>query len=327
MSDTPRGLNPAMTVTRMNSSRRDAAIARFAAAHHGHFNAMHLEIMGFSDREREHRLDVGRWLLVHEGVYRIAGVPTTWRGDVLAACWAGGTRASASHRCAAVFHMLPGRVGTMIELTCQRWKRTQHGGLIVHESQALPDRDITFIDGIPVTTVERTIFDLCAVVGPKTIDLAIDSALRRELTTFERLAATSRRVGRRGLKGTRLLRRLLSERDPAHALSESEQERLLVRVLTDHGFAPPVPQYVIRDQRGEFVARVDLAYPSAQIAIEYESYQHHVGKHALVRDSRRRNQIAALGWMVLSATAEDVRYGQGTALASTLRRSLQRRTA
>ena len=56
---------------------------------------------------------------------------------------------------------------------------------------ALPDRDLTFIDGIPVTTVERTIFDLCAVRGPKTVDLAIDNALRRSLTTFEHLAATS----------------------------------------------------------------------------------------------------------------------------------------
>ncbi|MET0895091.1 MAG: hypothetical protein ABWY80_04500 [Acidimicrobiia bacterium] len=196
--------------------------------------------------------------------------------------------------------------------------------IIVHESGALTDRDITFIDGIPVTTVERTIFDLCAVRGPKTIDLAIDNALRRELTTFEQLAATSRRVGRRGLKGTRLMRRLLNERDPAHALSESEQERLLVDVLLVHGFPSPLPQFVIRDQRGEFVARVDLAYPDARVAIEYESYQHHVGKQALVRDSRRRNALAALGWTVLSATAEDVRYGQGAALASALRRSLQR---
>lgn len=300
------------------------ALAAVAASNHGCFNPLHLDAFGFSEEERDHRIRVGRWIVVHDDAYRIAGAPTTWRGSVMAACWAGGTRAAASHRTAAALHDVPGRDATLVEITCPRYRRTQHGGLVVHESSALPDRDITFVDNIPVTTVERTIFDLCAVRGRKTIDLAIDNALRREITTFDKLAATSRRVGRRGLKGTRLMRQLLSERDPAHALSASEQEQLLMRVLSDHGFAPPTPQFEIRDERGEFVGRVDLAYPDSQIAIEYESYQHHVGKQALVRDSRRRNAISALGWTVLSATAEDVRYGQGTALVSSLRRSLQR---
>jgi hypothetical protein len=49
--------------------------------------------------------------------------------------------------------------------------------------------------------------------------------------------------------------------------------------------------------------------------MEYDSFQYHVGKEALVRDSRRRNAIAALGWIVLVATAEDVRYGNGAQFA------------
>ena len=49
--------------------------------------------------------------------------------------------------------------------------------------------------------------------------------------------------------------------------------------------------------------------------MEYDSYQHHVGKDALVHDSRRRNAIAAIGWLALVATAEDVRYGNGNQFA------------
>ena len=49
--------------------------------------------------------------------------------------------------------------------------------------------------------------------------------------------------------------------------------------------------------------------------MEYDSYQHHVGKDALVRDSHRRNAITAIGWIVLVATAEDVRYGNGAQFA------------
>ena len=45
------------------------------------------------------------------------------------------------------------------------------------------------VDGIPVTTVERTIFDLAAVCSRFTVDLAIDNALRRDLTTVDELVA------------------------------------------------------------------------------------------------------------------------------------------
>jgi hypothetical protein len=192
----------------------------------------------------------------------------------------------------------------------------------VHETGALSDRDVTLVDGLAVTTVERTIFDLCAVCGPKTVDLAIDNALRRGLTTFDRLAATLRRVGKRGRRGTRRLRRLLAARDPLHTPTESEQEQLLRDVLRRHGFPPPVNQYEVRDEHGQFLARVDVAYPRLTIAIEYESYQEHVGTLPLVRDSRRRNALLASGWIVLAATAEDVRYGQGHALATELRRAI-----
>jgi very-short-patch-repair endonuclease len=57
------------------------------------------------------------------------------------------------------------------------------------------------------------------------------------------------------------------------------------------------------------VARVDLAYPSLMLAIEYDSFEHHLGKLAHVRDSTRRNALTDLGYTVLTATAHDVRDG------------------
>jgi predicted transcriptional regulator of viral defense system len=298
-----------------------AAISRIAEANHGHFSAAHLRDLHVSDDDRTYRVESGRWIQVHERVYRAAGVPPSHRGAVIAACWAGGTRAVASFRSAAYLHAVPGGSEAIVEITCPRWRRARHAGLIVHESRALPERDTTIIDAIPVTTIERTIFDLCSLFGPRTIDFAIDNALRRELTTFDRLAATLRRLGHRGVKGTKLLRGLLAERDPLRAPTESEREAMLIEVLLRHGLAEPVRQHVIRDDRGEFVARVDLAYPALKIAIEYDSYQYHVGKQQNVRDNRRRNMIVGVGWAVLVGTAEDVRLGQGRALVRDVRRA------
>ena len=110
---------------------------------------------------------------------RVVGTPLTWRGRLLAACWAGGTHAVASHRGAAELWQLPGRDIESTEITCPRWRRARHDGLLVHESLVLDDIDTTTRERIPVTTVPRTLFDLAGVVGPTTVNIAVAAALRR----------------------------------------------------------------------------------------------------------------------------------------------------
>jgi very-short-patch-repair endonuclease len=301
------------------STHLDLAIALIAEAHHGVFGFHHLIELRATRDERRLRLQSGRWLAPYDGVYRIGGAPPSWKGDLLAACWAGGTRAVASHRSGAALWDLPGKRLDVAEITCPRWRRAQHNGLVVHESRALSERDITVVDNIPVTTVERTIFDLATVCSRFTVDLAIDAALRQELTTVDELGTVLRRVGKRGRKGTRLLRNLLAERDASYTPTESEREQMLLRVLREHGLPEPERQFSIFDDFGNFVARPDLVYKDLRIAMEYDSYQHHVGKAALVRDSRRRNAITAIGWLTLVATAEDVRYGSGAQFAAAVK--------
>lgn len=243
---------------------------------------------------------------------------------LLAATWAGGADAVASHRSAAALWDLPGARRDRAEVLCKHWKRAQELGIVVHETRDLEDVDRAERCAIPVTTVERTIFDLAAVGSETLLDLAIDNALRRDLTTLQQLDTTLGRLARRGRSGTSLFRQVLAERSPATAISESERETLLFRMLRRHGFPPPVPQYEIRNSRSDLIARADFAYPDLKIAIEYDSYQEHTGKLALVRDSARRNEVVALGWAPISVTIADLRSG-GTHLAQALRRARQHR--
>jgi hypothetical protein len=305
--------------------RFDMLVSRIAEQHHGVFGAQHLQELGVGDHIRRHRLASGRWELVHDGVYRIVGTPLAWRGQVLAACWAGGTRAVASHRTAAELWELPGRSTAIVEMTCPRWRRARHGGLTVHESLALRDEDRDIVDGIPTTNAQRTLFDLSSIVRPSVLDLAIENALRRGLTSKPQLQQTLARLARRGRPGTQQFRRAVALHLAERAFTESDAEHRLLRLIERLGFPPPVPQYEVRDGTGRFVARVDFAYPELKIAIEYDSYAHHLGTEAHDRDGARRNAIVGLEWIPITATANDVRNG-GHRLAIDLRRARSQRT-
>jgi hypothetical protein len=70
-----------------------------------------------------------------------------------------------------------------------------------------------------------------------------------------------------------------------------------------------VPQYVVRDADGRFIARVDLAFPEHRVAIEYDGAWH--GKPGqLAHDRRRLNALVAAGWTVLHVTATDLHEPQ-----------------
>jgi hypothetical protein len=309
----------------MDTARIDSLVAAIARRHHGTFALHHLDELGVTPQVRRHRMAQGRWDSPYEGVFRIAGAPLSWKGDLVAASWAGGDRAVASHRSAAALWGLPGGRTDVLELTCPRWRRARHDGLVVHESTRFDVVDETIVDGIRCTTVERTVFDLCSCVGPVTVDLAIEAALRRDLTSIGALLAAHDRLATKGRRGGRRFRDALAVRTlgPLH---ESAPERLVARALVAAGLTEPVAQHVVNDVAGQFVARVDLAYPEQRIAIEYDSFEHHTGKVALVRDSARRNALTAAGWTVMSATATDVRGGCRQ-LARDVRRLLSREVA
>lgn len=287
---------------------KDVDLARIAAQHHGIFTIHHARAVGFSDDEVRRRRESGAWISLHKAAFRVAGAPQLWRGDLLAACWAGGFRAYASHRSAAALWRLAGGRRNLIEVTCPRWRRARHDGLVVHETKADARIDVVDRDGIPVTTPSRTLLDLGAVCGRRTVELAFESALHRDLVTLADLDDILRRFGRSGRNGAGFLRSIVRMRNPRAAPTESAMETRIIQVLREHGLPEPQRQVVIRSA-GRFVARVDLAYPQWQIATEYDSYEWHLGANALVRDAVRRNAVTAAGWTPISATVSDVRDG------------------
>ena len=286
----------------------DRRLLAFATTHHAVFRGAHARVCGLSEKQITRRVALGFWKRLFDDVYIAAGAPLTWKGGLLAACWAGGFRAAASHRSAAALWQLAGGRRSIVEVTCPRWRRAQHEGLVVHETKALGAVDITQLEGIPVTSPERTLLDLGAVCHESLVEMALDKAEHRGLVTRASIETTLKRLGRRGRNGAGTLRRLVATHDGDRRAPESEMETMLIRCLRRNGWPEPVPQYEIR-QGGVFVARVDAAYSDWRIAIEYQSDEHHSGRLASERDNDRRLRIIAAGWFPIEATLPDVRNG------------------
>jgi hypothetical protein len=300
----------------------DRNIAAHASDHHGVFDLRVVRSMRPTKDEIYWRLRREQWLPVYQGVFRLAGVPPIWRGDLLAACLAGGPRAVASHRSAAELWGFPGRRTDLVEITCPRWRRGQEAGPVVHESKALDPADCTVVDNIPVTSPELTLLMLGAVCAPVTVEMALDVARNRELVTYESVRAVLRRVARRGRNGAGVLRAILDERSPEVRAPESPMETKMLRLLRQLGFAAPVPQYEVWHE-GRFYGRLDAAWPDKRVGVEYESYEFHTGKVALVRTSNRRDAFEHIDWRVIGCTAEDLK-NRGLRLAPLLHDALSR---
>jgi very-short-patch-repair endonuclease len=293
----------------------DAALARRVEATHGVFRRADALTAGLTPDQVRHRIEVERWLAQYRGVFRLHGVPPTWKGELLAATWAGGPNTYGSRRSAAAVHELPGGRRDIAEITTVRWRRTRHAGLIVHESTKLEARDVMVVDAIPVTTPARTLFDLGACYRTGMVEYALENALRRGLVTLPELEGLIRRLSRRGRPGGPVLRSLVEARTGRRRATESDTETRLLRLIRAAGLPDPELQFEVW-VGSAFLGRVDFAYPEARVAIEYDSDEHHSGRVASRRDRARRHDLIAAGWLPIDIGPGELRRGATGAMAA-----------
>lgn len=103
---------------------------------------------------------------------------------------------------------------------------------------------------------------------------------------------------------------------------ESPMETLTRLVLLDAGFEEPVVGYRVFSKR-TFVGRVDLAYPDAKVAVEYDG-EYHWEKEQAMKDLGRINRLQEAGWIVIRVTNRDL--ATPMAFLSQLRTALRRGT-
>jgi Protein of unknown function (DUF559) len=180
------------------------------------------------------------------------------------------------------------------------------------------------VDGVPVTATHRTLLDLGAVASEAAVEIALDDALRRGLTSLPQLRWHLGVAGGRGVRGTAVIRRILEARREDRGVCHSPLETIARRLFRRSSVPTPIKQYPVTES-GQFLGRVDFAYPDYKIAIEVVGWDFHSGKRGWKRDLRRRTSLESRGWMVLEFTWDEV-VNQPDFVIETIRRALTSRS-
>jgi very-short-patch-repair endonuclease len=282
----------------------DHELAALAARQYGLITVRDVRRAGMTRQGVRHRLRAGRWTVVRDGVFAIAGARPTWAQSVLAAVLAAGDTAAASHFTAATLWELEldTKHRQRLEITTAIERQIRLDGVVAHRTGILPEHDRTVHREIPVATMARTIMDLSAAVDQKRLSRLVDEALRRRLMTLTALHACASRLfapapGRR----PKVVQALLAARVPGYDPGDSDLETRCWEALRDVGVPVPVRQHpVLIDGRRYWI---DLAYPSEHIAIELDGFDFHRSRTSFDADRTRGNALVLAGWQLLRFTS------------------------
>lgn len=277
-------------------------LVAFTRDHYGAITVTEGEALGIPPYRLAKWAAAGRLVRMAPGTYLVAGLPDSWRRRVRIAT--GSSAAWRSHRTAAAIDELDGFAGRTIEVVTPRGLRRRRRAWTVHESRTHRGVDLAEVDGIPVTSVPRTILDLPAVAHPYAIGKALDHACRRWPETLDLVVQRHLELPRRGRRGARMMSAMLAERLGLPGLGDSDFETAAVRLVRSIGLPDPVLQHQVRD--GDFVAYLDLAWPDIRWLVECDSLDKHSGKGPHEWDRTRRRRLKRLGWETSEVTYDDV---------------------
>ena len=156
-------------------------------------------------------------------------------------------------------------------------------------------------DGVRVTTVVRTLLDLCRSLPLGEAVATVDSALRQRSASLKdlRAALCALPAGR----GRSLVARVLALVD---VRCGSVLESLLRVLLHVHGVRAPRTQVLVRARDGSAIGRVDFAWPDVRLVVEADGFAFHADRRRYRDDRRRSNALVLAGWRLLRFSWEDV---------------------
>jgi hypothetical protein len=153
---------------------------------------------------------------------------------------------------------------------------------------------------VRLTSPLRTAWEICALETAATAVALLDGMVRAghlDPNALSRLGSSIK-----GRWGSRRVAKLVPLVD---GRSQSPPESWVRVACVRAGLPAPVPQFDVL-AGGEWLGRVDLAWPEHRLIVEYEGAYHFEGVQ-IQRDDRRYARLVAAGWRVIRVSAADLR--------------------
>lgn len=275
---------------------------QFAADHHGLITRARFEALGGSRAAWYRAITARRIEQVHPNVARLIGSPETFEQRALAAVWAAGPGAMASHRTAAALWGIARPEDDPIDvILTARTREASLAGVIVHRPRDRTDLRPVVRRNVPATNPLRMLLDLGAV-DPDAVPDALVQVLSTKAASPAAVRSAIARHSRRGRHGITALRAALESWLEEELPPDSVLEARVATLLQRHGL------------EAQFHARVagyevDFLVIGTKVVIECDGW----GTHGLLRDQfefdRVRNaELVAAGYVIVPVTWRQLQH-------------------
>jgi len=175
-------------------------------------------------------------------------------------------------------------------------RRIRRDGIVSHRAPVPGDeRDV--IDGIPLTSAFRTIFDLAAIVELRELERAFHEAEVRRLTDRVSLPMLLERYP--GRRGTRNLRTILGSGEPV-TITRNDFEEAFLALIGACGLPRPRMNADLA-VRGRFF-EIDALWERERLAVELDGRGVHGTTKRFETDRQRDRILVAEGWKTMRVT-------------------------
>jgi predicted transcriptional regulator of viral defense system len=216
--------------------RIDQAIAELASRQHGLVTFKQLRGIGLSASAIDGRVRAGRLHRVHRGVFAVGHPLLSRNGRFMAAVLACGARAALSHRSGACHRGLRSDNRATIDVTSAKRSGRKLAGITAHSGATLLPRDVEIVDGIPTTSLARTLLDLADVVSQRRLERAVEEAL--VLRQLDMRAVDDVLARANGRRGAATLRAVLDAIRPGTTTTRNDLEEAFLHICRNAN-APP----------------------------------------------------------------------------------------
>lgn len=268
-------------------------LSTLAKRQHGVVSIRQLRsLFGYSQDHVERLTTAGHLHRLHHGVYAVGHTDLSRHGRCLAAVLASGPGALLSHYSAAWLWGLSPTQPFPVHVTSPV-QRAARRPILLHRSRTLTDADRALREGIPVTSVARTLLDQAALVRARDLRRLLKRS--EEGRVFD-LAAVQDVLGRnRGHRGTKRLRVAIRDYEPP-PFTRSDFETCFYEAVLASGLPRPRVNFNVAGYE------VDVYWPEHRFGVELDLYETHGTRDSFEDDRLRQEDLLLQGVGMIRVT-------------------------